>query len=192
MKNNTGFVAGHQHHHIPPSWQSSATSTSTNAAGAAAARAVSQYITSEEPTPPPIVLEESSRPHPPAVSPAVAPEDEEDYYENPGEGITPRRPPVCLYMSCDDQCISRYQCVVRQQIEIFQALQSDRDANAQGRNRAITLGQVGIRCRHCSMIPSKQRKAGAVYFPSKVSYTSNSPCLYVSAAATSFRFLTRT
>jgi hypothetical protein len=150
MNNNTGFVAGQQ---IPRQ--------------SYASPAVSQNLS--EPVPP-IVLEETRPPPPPpAVSPAVAAEDEEDH-GNPGEGITPRRPPVCLYMSCDEQCISRYQCVVRQQIELFQALHSDRDANAQGRNRAITLGQVGIRCRHCSMLPTKQRKAGAVYFPSKVSF----------------------
>ena len=149
MNNNTGFVAGQQ---IPRQSHAS----------------VAVFQNLSEPSPP-IVLEDTRPPSPPAVSPAIAAEDEEDY-DSPGEGVTPRRPPVCLYMSCDDQCISRYQCVVRQQIELFQALQSDRDANAQGRNRAITLGQVGIRCRHCSMLPNKQRKAGAVYFPSKVSF----------------------
>jgi hypothetical protein len=148
MNNNTGLVAGQQ---IPRQSHASA--------------AVSQNLSEQAPP----SEGEETRPPPPTVSPAIAPEDEKDY-DNPGEGITPRRPPVCLYMSCDDQCISRYQCVVRQQIELFQALQSDRDANAQGRNRAITLGQVGIRCRHCSMLPNKQRKAGAVYFPSKVGF----------------------
>jgi hypothetical protein len=159
MNSNTASVAGQQ---TPLQTHASAAVSLQSHTSAA----VSQNLS--EPAPQ-IVLEET-RPHPPpAVSPAVAPEDEEDY-DTPGEGLTPRRPPVCLYMSCDDQCISRYQCVVRQQIELFQALQSDRDANAQGRNRAITLGQVGIRCRHCSMLPNKQRKAGAVYFPSKVSF----------------------
>jgi hypothetical protein len=89
--------------------------------------------------------------------------------EDPNSGIVPGRPPVCLYMTCDDQNLSGYQCLARQQIEVFQAGPEDVHANAQGRNRPIKLGQVGIRCRHCSIAPPKQRKAGAVYFPSKAS-----------------------
>jgi hypothetical protein len=89
--------------------------------------------------------------------------------EDPNSGIVPGRPPVCLYMTCDDQNLSNYQCLARKQIEVFQARPEDVAANAQGRNRPIKLGQVGIRCRHCSIAPPKQRKAGAVYFPSKAS-----------------------
>lgn len=36
--------------------------------------------------------------------------------------------------------------------------------NAQGRNKAIVFGQVGIRCRHCSRLPSWSRSRGAVYY----------------------------
>jgi hypothetical protein len=36
--------------------------------------------------------------------------------------------------------------------------------NAQGRNKAIVLGQVGIRCRYCSQIPTWSRARGAVYY----------------------------
>jgi hypothetical protein len=83
-------------------------------------------------------------------------------------GVVPDRPAIPLSMSCDDQSLSSYQCLVRQQVELFQATQQDIDANAQGRNRPIVLGQVGIRCRHCANLPPKARKSGAVYFPSKV------------------------
>jgi hypothetical protein len=84
------------------------------------------------------------------------------------EGVIPDRPPVLISMPFDAQSLSSYQCLVRQQIEIFQAVPADVEANAQGRNRPIVLGQVGIRCRHCAILPPKQRKSGAVYFPSKV------------------------
>jgi hypothetical protein len=36
--------------------------------------------------------------------------------------------------------------------------------NAQGRNKAIVLGQVGIRCRYCSRLPTWSRARGAVYY----------------------------
>ena len=38
----------------------------------------------------------------------------------------------------------------RKQIELFEAKQEDVDAGAQGRNKPIILGQVGIRCIHVS------------------------------------------
>lgn len=36
--------------------------------------------------------------------------------------------------------------------------------NAQGRNKAIVMGQVGIRCRHCSRLATWARARGAVYY----------------------------
>eukprot|EP00542_Grammatophora_oceanica_P000749 CAMPEP_0194069964 /NCGR_PEP_ID=MMETSP0009_2-20130614/87923_1 /TAXON_ID=210454 /ORGANISM="Grammatophora oceanica, Strain CCMP 410" /LENGTH=167 /DNA_ID=CAMNT_0038723193 /DNA_START=36 /DNA_END=539 /DNA_ORIENTATION=- len=70
-------------------------------------------------------------------------------------------------MSCDDDSLSDYQCLVRKQIELFEAAPADVASNAQGRNKPIVLGQVGIRCRHCSKIPPRHRTRGAVYYPSK-------------------------
>ena len=78
------------------------------------------------------------------------------------------RLPVSLYMECDSESLSAQQCIVRRQIEVFEALQSDVDSNAQGRNRPIVLGRVGIRCRHCALDLPKQRARGAVYYPSKL------------------------
>jgi len=78
------------------------------------------------------------------------------------------RPPVVVYISCDDDSLSEYQCLVRKQIELFEAGLDDVESNAQGRNKPIVLGQVGIRCRHCSMLPPKQRARGAVYYPAKL------------------------
>jgi hypothetical protein len=65
-------------------------------------------------------------------------------------GLLTGRNPVLLYMSCDDDSLSAYQCMVRRQIEIFEARTEDVESNAQGRNKPIVLGQVGIRCRHCT------------------------------------------
>jgi hypothetical protein len=78
------------------------------------------------------------------------------------------RPPTVIYMSCDDDSLSEYQCLVRKQIELFEARREDVDSNAQGRNRPIVMGQVGIRCRHCTMLPPKHRARGAIYYPAKL------------------------
>jgi hypothetical protein len=84
------------------------------------------------------------------------------------EGIVQDRPPVAIAMPFDSRCLSSYQSLIREQIEIFQAIPADVEANAQGRNRPVVLGQVGIRCRHCARVPPRQRKSGSVYYPSKV------------------------
>jgi hypothetical protein len=78
------------------------------------------------------------------------------------------RPPVAIYISCDDDSLSEYQCLVRKQIELFEAGLEDVESNAQGRNKPIVLGQVGIRCRHCTMLPPKNRARGAIYYPAKL------------------------
>jgi hypothetical protein len=73
-----------------------------------------------------------------------------------------------LYMACDDDSLSAYQCLVRKQVQLFDANEDDVESNAQGRNRAIVMGQVGIRCRHCSKIPPRHRTRGATYYPAKL------------------------
>lgn len=56
-------------------------------------------------------------------------------------GLT-RRCPTILYLSCDPEHLSQYQCLVRKQIELFEANETDVEAGAQGRNKPIVLGQV--------------------------------------------------
>ena len=73
-----------------------------------------------------------------------------------------------LFMPCDDGDLSEYQCLVRKQIEAFEASDEDMDTNARGRNRAIVRGQVGIRCRHCKVVPPQHRQRAALYYPSKL------------------------
>jgi hypothetical protein len=78
------------------------------------------------------------------------------------------RPPNMLYLSCDPDNLSRYQVAVRRNIEIFEAQEIDVESGAQGRNRPVVLGQVGIRCRFCAHVPPKERTRGAMYYPSKL------------------------
>jgi hypothetical protein len=83
---------------------------------------------------------------------------------NEAAGSSSGRPPTILYIPCDDESLSEYQCVLRKQIELFEATTEDVQWNAQGRNKAILLGQVGIRCRYCSRLPAWSRARGAVYY----------------------------
>jgi hypothetical protein len=50
----------------------------------------------------------------------------------------------------DAKDASRYQCLLREQIEYFEADDADLRAKAQGRNVPIQPRQVGIRCVHCA------------------------------------------
>jgi hypothetical protein len=78
------------------------------------------------------------------------------------------RPPNGLYLSCDPDHLSPYQVAVRRHIEAFEAHDIDVDSGAQGRNRPVVLGQLGIRCRWCAHVAPKERTRGAVYYPSKL------------------------
>jgi hypothetical protein len=86
----------------------------------------------------------------------------------PNTNATTGRPPLAMYVLRDDHRLSAYQILVRKQIQVFEAQQEDVDTTAQGRVRRITLGQVGIRCRHCIGILPRDRKRGAFYYPTKL------------------------
>jgi hypothetical protein len=73
-------------------------------------------------------------------------------------------------MSCDDNFLSDFQIFLRKQIEFFVAQQKDIDSFTPGRRKEISVGQVGIRCRHCASLPSKELTKGAVYFPSTLRF----------------------
>jgi hypothetical protein len=53
-------------------------------------------------------------------------------------------------------------------IYIYMHFRTEEDVqwNAQGRNKAISLGQVGIRCIHCARLPNCDQSRGATYFTS--------------------------
>jgi hypothetical protein len=64
----------------------------------------------------------------------------------------------------DHLVLSEHQIFLRQQIEVFCATEADLSVRARGRNKRITLGQVGIRCRYCAHLPCRQK--GSLYYPS--------------------------
>jgi hypothetical protein len=79
-----------------------------------------------------------------------------------------RTPAIPLSLPCDDEHLSEYQILVRQQLELFEAEQEDVDSNTQGRKKQVTLGQVGLRCKHCAGLTLRQRGKGSVYYPTKL------------------------
>jgi hypothetical protein len=79
------------------------------------------------------------------------------------------RLPLCMYLTCDDDHFTKFQCLLRKQIEFFETTSCPSILNPkkQGRNRAIVLGQVGLRCMHCRLsVMQEQASKGAVYYPS--------------------------
>jgi hypothetical protein len=76
--------------------------------------------------------------------------------------------PVLLCRPTDSTRLSHPQLLLRQQIEAFQATESDLSTHVRGRNKSIKLGQVGIRCRHCAHVPALNRHKGSTYFPTSV------------------------
>jgi hypothetical protein len=86
----------------------------------------------------------------------------------PGRTPITGRPTVPLFLDSDSDALSAYQCLVRRQIELFEAGTVDVESNAQGRNRPIVLGQVGIRCRHCAHLNPRERSRGATYYPAQL------------------------
>lgn len=78
------------------------------------------------------------------------------------------RPAIRLYLSCNPDFLSSYQCLLRKNIEFFEANECDVTSRVRGRNKAIVLGQVGIRCCFCSHIAPADRDRGSMYFPSNL------------------------
>jgi hypothetical protein len=75
-----------------------------------------------------------------------------------------QRPTVPLFLDYDREVLTEYQCLLRQQIELFEAGPEDIRENVKGRIKPVRVDQLGIRCRHCKMLPPEHRARGAVYF----------------------------
>jgi hypothetical protein len=86
----------------------------------------------------------------------------------PGQGGIPIALPAVLAQPEDSLKLSSHQVLLRHQIEAFQATEDDVSTHTRGRNKPITLGQVGIRCRHCAHLPVARRQKGSTYFPASL------------------------
>jgi hypothetical protein len=69
----------------------------------------------------------------------------------------------------DVEHLSKYQVLIRCQLEFFVSQEDDVTYSVQGRKKQIHIGEVGIRCRHCSHLPHRLRGRGAGYYPAKLS-----------------------
>lgn len=76
-----------------------------------------------------------------------------------------------LLLACDFDTLSTYQCLLRQNIEFFEATEQDINSITKGRNKPVFFGQVGIRCIHCRHMDPKSRPQGATYYPAKIDST---------------------
>jgi hypothetical protein len=76
--------------------------------------------------------------------------------------------PTLLVMPSDLVELSPHQTLLRYQIEVFRAQEEDVSTHTRGRNKPVQLGQIGVRCRHCKVLPVSERLRGSVYFPRAV------------------------
>ena len=88
-----------------------------------------------------------------------------------GRATIPSTNLMTIPMQCDSdqQQLSKYQVLIRRQLEYFVSQEDDVAYSVQGRKKQIVIGQVGIRCRHCSYLPHRLRGRGAGYYPAKLS-----------------------
>ena len=86
---------------------------------------------------------------------------------------------LLLAMPDDGTCLNEQLCLVRANIEVFTSTEADISAPAPGRKKTIHVGQVGLRCIHCShgitssssssSSPNNERKAKrAVSYPANI------------------------
>ena len=79
--------------------------------------------------------------------------------------------PVPLAMPSDKDWLTPLHCFVRLHcVEVFTATKNDVATPSKGKRKAIQVGQVGIRCPHCSgTTMNKARERGSVYYPTSIS-----------------------
>jgi hypothetical protein len=89
--------------------------------------------------------------------PSVVPQDLPD--PRPGKF------PAVLFCEADEERLTSYQCLLRKQLELFEADMEDvRHSTRQGRTAPIKFGQVGVRCRHCASSKVSAGTKGASYY----------------------------
>ncbi len=80
--------------------------------------------------------------------------------------LPPKKLPIILALAEDRLKLSAHQVFLRYQVEAFKATEEDVMTHTRGRNKAVKLGQVGIRCHHCAHLPVAMKQKGSVYYPS--------------------------
>jgi hypothetical protein len=73
--------------------------------------------------------------------------------------------PAVLFCEADEERLTSYQCLLRKQLELFEADMEDvQHSTRQGRTAPIKFGQVGVRCRHCAGLKISAGTKGASYY----------------------------
>merc|ERR1711865_585377 len=91
-----------------------------------------------------------------------------DTFHNREPNGRARSLPSLLVVPTDLTQLSAHQTLLRYQIEVFQAGEEEISTHTRGRNKPVKGGQIGIRCRHCKVLPVTHRKRGSVYYPRAV------------------------
>lgn len=77
---------------------------------------------------------------------------------------------LLLCMPTDKQSLSDRQCYVRSKfVEIFEATEADVSTRHSRGAQKLHVGQIGIRCIHCSHLETRKRAERATCFPSSIS-----------------------
>ena len=75
-------------------------------------------------------------------------------------------PVLLVHPNTNESRLSHHQRLLRQQVQVFEANHEDVATHTRGRNKPISYGQVGIRCKHCSHVAVSNRQKGSTYYPS--------------------------
>ena len=86
------------------------------------------------------------------------------------DGVDPSQKRMLLAMPNDNDSLSDRQCFVRTDfVEVFEATEKDVASRHSKGAQKLAVGQVGIRCIHCSHLRTKDRAERAVCYPSSIS-----------------------
>lgn len=92
------------------------------------------------------------------------------HQQQPYQHIQYHQKRMLLAMPSDTDSLSDRQCFVRaEMVEIFAATEKDVSARHSKGAQKLIVGQVGIRCVHCSHLRPRDRAERAVCYPSSVS-----------------------
>ena len=114
-----------------------------------------------------------------AVNPDVEVSHKQDCSQ-PSRGDLGSRPPLriiktsapnfCVPVALpnDRKMLSKYQVLLRSSLEFCVASTDDTMTSQQGRRQRLRVGQVGVRCIHCSHMPPAFRSKGAANYPRSI------------------------